>query len=137
MIPQCKTIREDILKISYESGHGHIPSCFSVVEILYAVYDSMKHDPGNPSWDGRDVFILSKGHASLALDLYAGPLRLFLDREGVLVRGLSVRFRVSCRPVQDSGSRSIDRFAWAWNLIGRGHRGRHSDCSNLIEGFTR
>jgi transketolase len=67
MIPQCKTIREDILKISYESGHGHIPSCFSVVEILYAVYDSMKHDPGNPSWDGRDVFILSKGHASLAL----------------------------------------------------------------------
>ncbi|MGO9117096.1 MAG: transketolase [Desulfomonilaceae bacterium] len=66
MIPQCKTVREDILKISYKSGHGHIPSCFSVVEILYAVYGSMKHDPGNPSWDERDVFILSKGHASLA-----------------------------------------------------------------------
>jgi transketolase len=67
MMPQCRTIRDDVLRISHESGHGHIPSCFSVVEILYAVYSCMKHDPDNPSWDDRDVFILSKGHASLAL----------------------------------------------------------------------
>lgn len=67
MIPQCKETRQDILKIAAFSGHGHIPTCFSVVESLYAVYDWMRHDPGNPQWDQRDIFILSKGHASLAL----------------------------------------------------------------------
>jgi len=67
MIPNCKKIRESILSISRESGHGHIPTCFSVVEILYAVYSTIKHDPENPQWDERDIFVLSKGHASLAL----------------------------------------------------------------------
>ena len=66
MNPICREIREDILKISCASGHGHIPSCFSVVEILYAVYDTIKHDPKNPSREDRDIFILSKGHAALA-----------------------------------------------------------------------
>lgn len=66
MIPVCKDIRREILKISNKSGHGHIPTCFSIVEILYSIYDTMKHDPKNPSWEGRDIFILSKGHASLA-----------------------------------------------------------------------
>ena len=67
MIAGCKKIRQDILRISHTSGHGHIPTCFSIVEILYAVYNVMKHDPRNPAWDERDYFILSKGHASLAL----------------------------------------------------------------------
>ena len=66
MIPACKEIRKEILKISSASGHGHVPSCFSVVEILYSVYDTIKHDPKDPGWDGRDIFILSKGHAALA-----------------------------------------------------------------------
>lgn len=66
MIPDCKEIRKFILSIAKDSGHGHIPTCFSVVEILYAVYGTIRHDPENPSWDQRDIFILSKGHASLA-----------------------------------------------------------------------
>jgi transketolase len=61
-----KKIRENILKISNASGHGHIPTCFSVVEILLAVYGYMRHDPKNPTWDKRDLFVLSKGHAALA-----------------------------------------------------------------------
>ena len=61
-----KEIRSEILRISKNSGHGHIPTCFSVVEILYAVYDTIRHDPHNPAWEKRDLFILSKGHAALA-----------------------------------------------------------------------
>ena len=38
-----------------------------MVEIIYAVYDYMRHDPTNLKWEGRDIFILSKGHAALAL----------------------------------------------------------------------
>ncbi|MHB8130899.1 MAG: transketolase [Mobilitalea sp.] len=67
MIPVCcKEIRKEILEISKISGHGHLPSCFSVVEILYAVYSIMKHNPKNPIWEDRDIFILSKGHAALS-----------------------------------------------------------------------
>ncbi|MBU0456321.1 MAG: transketolase, partial [Gammaproteobacteria bacterium] len=61
MTPSCNEIRKNILRISKVSGHGHIPTCFSIIEILYAVYSAIKHDPKNPSWEDRDIFILSKG----------------------------------------------------------------------------
>ena len=67
MDPVCKQIRKDILDASRASGHGHIPTCFSIVELAYAAYQVMKHDPKNPAWDERDIFILSKGHGSLGL----------------------------------------------------------------------
>lgn len=63
----CRQIRRNILNASHVSGHGHIPTCFSVVESLVSVYIEMKHDPERPHWHARDIFILSKGHASLAL----------------------------------------------------------------------
>ena len=62
-----KEIRENILRVSNSSGHGHIPTCFSVVEMLRAVYETMRHNPGKPDWAERDIFILSKGHAALGL----------------------------------------------------------------------
>jgi transketolase len=66
MIQLCKEIRKDILKISKASGHGHIPTCFSIVEILYTLYNTMLHNPADPHWKDRDLFVLSKGHAALA-----------------------------------------------------------------------
>lgn len=62
-----REIRENILRISHHSGHGHIPTCFSIIEMLRAAYDTMKHDPKRPDWAERDIFILSKGHAALGL----------------------------------------------------------------------
>ena len=67
MDPRSKKIREDILKISQASGHGHIPTCFSVVELIQGVYDTMNHRCNDPKWQQRDIFILSKGHAALGL----------------------------------------------------------------------
>ncbi len=63
----CKNVRETILRISQSSGHGHIPTCFSIIEILCALYETMRHDPKRPDWSERDIFILSKGHAALGL----------------------------------------------------------------------
>lgn len=62
-----REIRENIIKISHHSGHGHLPTCFSIIEMLRAAYDRMRHDPANPLMQDRDIFILSKGHAALAL----------------------------------------------------------------------
>ena len=65
MEKNCLKIREDILKISHASGHGHLPTCFSVVELLWALYEGMQHDSLQPEWPERDLFVLSKGHAAL------------------------------------------------------------------------
>ena len=65
MTPQCRAIRRAILSASRASGHGHIPTSFSVIEMLCAVYETMRHDPKNPQWPERDIFVLSKGHAAL------------------------------------------------------------------------
>lgn len=62
----CRNIRKNILKIAKLSGHGHVPTCFSVIEILYAIYSSIKNNPLKPRWKERDIFILSKGHAALS-----------------------------------------------------------------------
>jgi len=64
----CKSIRKDILTISYNAHIGHIGSALSVVEILVALYfKTLKTDPEDPLNENRDRFILSKGHAAAAL----------------------------------------------------------------------
>jgi transketolase len=73
----CRQIRRDLLAVAYHSGNGHLPTCFSVVEMIYAAYGVMKHDPANPKWEQRDLFILSKGHAALALYSVLGELGYF------------------------------------------------------------
>jgi transketolase len=65
MAPSCREIRRSILRASRASGHGHVPTSFSVVEMLCSVYETMKRDPANQQWPDRDIFILSKGHAAL------------------------------------------------------------------------
>jgi transketolase len=55
-----------ILIASHKSGEGHIPSALSILDILYCVHFVL---PKANSWrQGHDFeFLLSKGHASLAL----------------------------------------------------------------------
>lgn len=61
-------LRLDIIDMLTEAGSGHPGGSLSVIDIVTALYfGRMKHDPKNPSWDGRDRFVLSKGHAVPAL----------------------------------------------------------------------
>ncbi len=54
-----KNIRINILKKTFDAQTSHIGSCFSIVEILYVMYFlKLKKN---------DTFVLSKGHAALAL----------------------------------------------------------------------
>jgi len=61
-----RAMREIILKESFRAHVGHIGSALCIVELLEALYGHIiKADsPLNPE---RDRFILSKGHAALAL----------------------------------------------------------------------
>ena len=59
-------MRQIILRQSRRANVGHIGSCLCVVEILAAIYGSVLKAawPRDPE---RDRFVLSKGHAALAL----------------------------------------------------------------------
>ncbi|MDR1136098.1 MAG: transketolase [Clostridiales Family XIII bacterium] len=61
-------IRVDIVKQVYFAGSGHPGGSLSAADILAALYfHEMKIDPANPQKEGRDKFVLSKGHAAPVL----------------------------------------------------------------------
>jgi len=58
-------IRKTILITANRAGAGHVGGSLSETEILTALYFSvMNIDPQNPAWEGRDRFLLSKGHCT-------------------------------------------------------------------------
>jgi len=56
-------IRENIIKMLEEAGSGHSAGPLGLADIFTALYFSvLKHDPENPDWEDRDLFLLSNGH---------------------------------------------------------------------------
>lgn len=61
-------LRLAIVEMIYNAKEGHIPSAYSILEILCVLYGKiLKFNPKNPNWNQRDYFILSKGHGCAAL----------------------------------------------------------------------
>tara|TARA_B100001179_G_scaffold215399_1_gene185578 strand:- start:1354 stop:2169 length:816 start_codon:yes stop_codon:yes gene_type:complete len=59
-----KNIRLNAVRMVNRGGSSHIGSVLSIADILAVLYaDIMKYNAEKPKWDGRDRFILSKGHA--------------------------------------------------------------------------
>lgn len=66
---KLKQLRKEIFLVGYAGGMAHLASCYSCLEILYALYCKgvLNVDANAPKAQDRDRFILSKGHAGLAL----------------------------------------------------------------------
>lgn len=88
-------LRKVILTMIHEAQSGHPGGALSMADIVAALYFSeMRVDPGNPKWEDRDRFILSKGHACPVL-YGALALRGYFDmdvihtlrREGSILQG--------------------------------------------------
>lgn len=64
-----RELRKDIFLTGFKGGMAHIASCYSCLEILYTLYirGILRYDRKDAKWKDRDRFILSKGHAGLAL----------------------------------------------------------------------
>lgn len=63
-----KELRKLILELSYNAGIGHIGPHLSIVDLVWCIYDNvLKVDVKDCVNNNRDRFILSKGHAALAL----------------------------------------------------------------------
>jgi transketolase len=88
-----KDLRLQIASIVKASAEGHIPSSYSIVDIIDYLYGKvLKVDAGNPKWTERDYFILSKGHGAAALYVVLNKygflankdLELYGRKEGIL-----------------------------------------------------
>ena len=78
-IDTIRTLAMDAVQAA-NSGHPGMPmGCAPLAYVLYR--EVMKHDPADPAWPDRDRFVLSAGHASLALyvQLYLSGYGLELD----------------------------------------------------------
>lgn len=66
LLLQASEVRERTAELIVHGGGGHIGGDLSETDVLVNLFDYMKHDPKNPKWDGRDYFVLSKGHSAEA-----------------------------------------------------------------------
>lgn len=65
---KCVDIRENLLTFIHRIGMGHLGGELSMVEVAVALYYKyLNYDVLDPHKDGRDRFILSKGHCSETL----------------------------------------------------------------------
>jgi len=64
----ARQIRRHVVEMTSRGKSSHVASGLSIADILAVLYARvMTFRPDAPSWDGRDRFILSKGHAGAAV----------------------------------------------------------------------
>lgn len=107
-------IRKDILKMLMMAGSGHTGGSLSIVEILIALYYyKLKNDPADPKWKGRDMLILSKGHACPAL-------YTILAHKGYFSRDLLWTLRKLGSPLQGHPQRGLPGVEASTGSLGQG-----------------
>jgi len=74
----ARTVRGHCLRMTHRGRSGHVGSMLSMAEILCVLYKRiLRVDPKRPRWDGRDRFVLSKGHGGCAVYAVLGELGFF------------------------------------------------------------
>ncbi|MGX8719943.1 MAG: transketolase, partial [Eubacteriales bacterium] len=60
---KCVDLKKHVIDMIWKAQSGHPGGSLSVAEFVTACYFRyMNVDPSNPHWEGRDRFVLSKGH---------------------------------------------------------------------------
>lgn len=79
----ARDIRKKIYQIAHFANGGHMGASFSMADIISVLYfdDVLKYDAANPTWENRDKFILSKGHACYALYAALAKAGFFPEEE--------------------------------------------------------
>ena len=91
---KARQIRIHILKMLTHSGSGHTGGSLSAVEVITALYFcKMRHKPQDPTWEDRDRFVLSKGHAAPALYAAMAVAGYFPAEELLTLRQLGSRLQ--------------------------------------------
>ena len=77
-----KRQKKKIIDVSYKARQGHLSSSMSIMEMINVLFkEIMVFDPAHPDAETNDRFVLSKGHASLALYALLNDLGCVTDEE--------------------------------------------------------
>lgn len=86
---KARRLRVSIVKTLHKSQSGHTGGSLSAIDMVCALYfHKMRHNPQEPSWDGRDRFVLSKGHAAPALYVTLAECGYFPVEDLMMLRRL-------------------------------------------------
>lgn len=78
----ASTIRCHALNMVHRAKASHIGSALSIADIVAVLYGDVLHvDPTAPDWSDRDRFILSKGHACVAVYAALAARGFFAEAE--------------------------------------------------------
>src|ERR1700731_3577251 len=68
LVERAHNIRRNALRMGEVQGQGYIAQALDIADVLAAAYfHAMRFRPEDPSWEGRDRFLLSNGHYAIAL----------------------------------------------------------------------
>jgi transketolase len=80
---RAHNIRRNALRMGEVQGQGYIAQALDIADVLAVAYfHAMHYRPEEPSWEGRDRFLLSNGHYAIAL--YATLIEAGVIPEGEL-----------------------------------------------------
>lgn len=86
---KARKLRVSIVKTLHKSQSGHTGGSLSAIDMITALYfQKMRHDPADPAWEGRDRFVLSKGHAAPALYVALAEAGYFPAEDLMMLRRL-------------------------------------------------
>lgn len=75
-------VRNMTIRLSCDSGAGHLASSLSTVEFLTVLFrEFLRYEPSNPGWEGRDRLVFSKGHGAYAYYILLNKLGFLPDKE--------------------------------------------------------
>ncbi|MCQ2565873.1 MAG: transketolase [Clostridia bacterium] len=87
-------VRQDIIREVYSAKSGHPGGSLSCADVMTALYfEVMNIDPADPAKEGRDKFVLSKGHAAPALYAAMAERGYFPKEELTSLRHIGTRLQ--------------------------------------------
>lgn len=97
----AKEMRRKILEISYSCNSSvHLGGSLSIVDIMATLYgEVLSYDSKDLAWEGRDRFILSKGHG--VLGLYSALLLAGIISEEIFATFLTNESDLIAHPVMN------------------------------------
>ncbi len=91
---KANAVRKHVIEMVYAAGSGHPGGSLSATDMLVTLYfHIMNYDPENPTWEERDRFVLSKGHAAPALYATLAELGVFPVDELLTLRKIGSRLQ--------------------------------------------
>lgn len=86
---KARELRIAVVKMLHSSQSGHTGGSLSAIDMITALYfHKMRHNPGEPRWEGRDRFVLCKGHAAPAQYVALATAGYFPKEDLMMLRRL-------------------------------------------------